>query len=123
MRVVVIGSGVMGLSVAVLLAEAVAEVRVWSGEPSIRGVSAVAGALWEPYKAEPRELINGWAGERSTSCPRWRPRNAAEFTWSPASKPAVAGCLNDLGGTPSPPFGMLPATRCPRGSAGGCAPR
>ena len=59
--VVVVGGGVAGLTTAVRLAESGARVRVWTREPASRTTSAVAGALWEPYRVEPRHRVEGWA--------------------------------------------------------------
>lgn len=59
--VVVVGGGVVGLTTAVLLAEDGLRVRVWSREPAERTTSAVAGALWWPYRIEPAEAVRSWA--------------------------------------------------------------
>lgn len=59
--VLVVGGGVAGLTTAVLLAESGARVRVWTREPARRTTSAVAGALWEPYRVEPQHRVDGWA--------------------------------------------------------------
>ncbi|MET9892703.1 FAD-dependent oxidoreductase [Streptomyces sp. NPDC006465] len=59
--VIVVGSGVVGLTTAVVLAEAGRRVRVWAREPAERTTSAVAGALWWPYRIEPKALARAWA--------------------------------------------------------------
>ncbi|MCX5562301.1 FAD-dependent oxidoreductase [Streptomyces sp. NBC_00038] len=59
--VIVVGSGVIGLTTAVVLAESGRRVRVWAGEPAERATSAVAGALWWPYRIEPKALAREWA--------------------------------------------------------------
>ncbi|MFJ6836317.1 FAD-dependent oxidoreductase [Streptomyces sp. NPDC091209] len=59
--VIVVGSGVVGLTTAVVLAEAGRRVRVWAREPAERTTSAVAGALWWPYRIEPKALARTWA--------------------------------------------------------------
>ncbi|MGW7051467.1 FAD-dependent oxidoreductase [Streptomyces sp. NPDC054887] len=59
--VVVVGGGVAGLTTAVVLAESGRSVRVWSRDPVERTCSAVAGALWWPYRIEPAELVGDWA--------------------------------------------------------------
>ncbi|WRZ89222.1 FAD-binding oxidoreductase [Streptomyces sp. NBC_01007] len=59
--VIVVGSGVVGLTTAVVLAEAGRRVRVWTREPAERTTSAVAGALWWPYRIEPKALARAWA--------------------------------------------------------------
>ncbi|MGX1880870.1 FAD-dependent oxidoreductase [Streptomyces sp. NPDC055287] len=60
-EVVVVGAGVVGLATAVVLAESGWSVRVWTREPSERTCSAVAGALWWPYRIEPEERVGDWA--------------------------------------------------------------
>jgi D-amino-acid oxidase len=59
--VVVVGGGVIGLTTAVVLAERGARVRVWTREPAERTTSAVAGALWWPYRIEPPAAVRAWA--------------------------------------------------------------
>ncbi|MFF8946985.1 NAD(P)/FAD-dependent oxidoreductase [Streptomyces sp. NPDC014864] len=61
--VVVVGGGVVGLTTAVVLAERGRRVRVWTREPAERTTSAVAGALWWPYRIEPVSLAGDWALE------------------------------------------------------------
>ncbi|MGN9758518.1 FAD-dependent oxidoreductase [Streptomyces sp. SD31] len=59
--VVVVGGGVIGLTTALVLAERGARVRVWTRDPVEGTTSAVAGALWWPYRIEPRALARAWA--------------------------------------------------------------
>ena len=47
-RIVVVGGGVSGLTSAVVLLERGHEVEVWSRDPLLATVSAVAGAIWLP---------------------------------------------------------------------------
>jgi D-amino-acid oxidase len=61
--VVVVGGGVSGLTTAVVLAERGHRVRLWSREPAAATTSAVAGALWWPYRIEPEALVGDWALE------------------------------------------------------------
>lgn len=58
---IVVGSGIAGLTTAVLLAESGRRVRVWAREPAERTTSAVAGGLWWPYRIEPEPLAGAWA--------------------------------------------------------------
>ncbi|MER6072807.1 FAD-dependent oxidoreductase [Streptomyces sp. NPDC001817] len=60
-EVIVVGSGVAGLTTAVVLAESGRRVRVWAREPAERTTSAVAGGLWWPYRIEPERLVGAWA--------------------------------------------------------------
>ncbi|MEU1629885.1 FAD-dependent oxidoreductase [Streptomyces sp. NPDC020096] len=59
--VIVIGGGVIGLTTAIRLAESGARVRVWSRDPVDRTTSAIAGALWEPYRIEPQDRVAAWS--------------------------------------------------------------
>ncbi|MFG2966777.1 FAD-dependent oxidoreductase [Streptomyces sp. NPDC048288] len=60
-EVIVVGAGVVGLTTAVVLAEAGRRVRVWARETGGRTTSAVAGALWWPYRIEPDAAAGEWA--------------------------------------------------------------
>ncbi|MEU1403115.1 FAD-dependent oxidoreductase [Streptomyces sp. NPDC005728] len=60
---IVVGSGIAGLTTAVMLAESGRRVRVWAREPAERTTSAVAGGLWWPYRIEPEPLVGAWALE------------------------------------------------------------
>ncbi|TVL93034.1 FAD-dependent oxidoreductase [Streptomyces sp. SAJ15] len=61
--VIVVGGGVIGLTTAVVLAEAAngRRVTVWSRDPAAETTSAVAGGLWWPYRVEPVDEAGGWA--------------------------------------------------------------
>ncbi len=60
MRVVVVGAGVVGLSCAVRLLEAGHRVDVLARDLPRETTSAVAAAIWYPYRAEPRERVGAW---------------------------------------------------------------
>ena len=64
MEALVIGAGVIGLSAAIRLQEAGWRVRIWTARPPEETTSAVAAALWYPYRAYPAELVDAW-GRRS----------------------------------------------------------
>ena len=64
MDVVVIGGGVIGLSTAVLLRESGLDVLVRTAAPPPATTSAVAAALWLPYKAYPEDRVLAW-GQRA----------------------------------------------------------
>ncbi|WP_399185526.1 FAD-dependent oxidoreductase [Streptomyces sp. TLI_185] len=51
----------MGLTTAVVLAERGIRVRVWTRDPVEATTSAVAGALWWPYRIEPVARARAWA--------------------------------------------------------------
>lgn len=60
-RVLVVGAGVTGLSCAVRLLEAGHRVDVLARDLPLETTSAVAAALWYPYRALPQERVTGWA--------------------------------------------------------------
>jgi D-amino-acid oxidase len=59
-RVVVVGAGVIGLSCAVRLLEAGHRVDVLARDLPRETTSAVAAAIWYPYRAWPEERVLGW---------------------------------------------------------------
>jgi D-amino-acid oxidase len=59
--VIVVGAGVIGLSVAVRLREAGVAADVWAAETSPDTTSDVAAALWYPYRALPEQLVTRWS--------------------------------------------------------------
>lgn len=60
-RVVVVGAGVIGLSVAVRLAERGHRVDVLARDLPLETTSVVAAAMWYPYEARPQDRVNAWA--------------------------------------------------------------
>lgn len=61
MRVIVVGAGVTGLTCAVRLAEAGHEAHVLARDLPPETTSAVAAALWYPYRALPQDKVTAWA--------------------------------------------------------------
>lgn len=61
MRVLVVGAGVVGLTCAVRLAEAGHDTHVLARDLPPETTSAVAAALWYPYRAAPREAVTRWS--------------------------------------------------------------
>lgn len=59
-----VGAGIIGLTSAVRLLEAGHAVTIVSADDPLETTSAVAAAVWFPYRAEPRERVLAW-GERS----------------------------------------------------------
>jgi D-amino-acid oxidase len=59
--VTVVGAGVIGLTTAVELERAGHAVQVVALATGEDTTSAVAGALWFPFRADPPERVNGWA--------------------------------------------------------------
>jgi D-amino-acid oxidase len=93
--VVVVGGGIIGLTAAIRLAEAGADVTVWSPVDPLDTVSAVAAAVWYPTRtaADPRVLA-------------WAAATYQEFTRQAAA--GVAGVLlrptRNLGAVTEPPW-------------------
>ncbi|MCL4869549.1 MAG: FAD-binding oxidoreductase [Anaerolineae bacterium] len=61
MKVIIIGSGVIGLTSGVVLQEAGWPVRIISREMAAQTTSAAAAAIWYPYKAYPPERVLAWS--------------------------------------------------------------
>jgi D-amino-acid oxidase len=61
-RVVVIGAGVVGLSCAIRLQQAGHQVDVVARDLPLETTSAVAAAIWYPYRAFPFERVTAWSG-------------------------------------------------------------
>lgn len=60
-RVVVVGAGVLGLSCALRLLEAGHRVDVLARDLPLETTSAVAAAIWYPYRAWPQDRVLGWS--------------------------------------------------------------
>jgi D-amino-acid oxidase len=61
MRIIVVGAGVVGLSCAVRLLEAGHRVDVVARDLPRETTSAVAAAIWYPYRALPQDRVTAWA--------------------------------------------------------------
>jgi D-amino-acid oxidase len=61
MEVTVVGAGVIGLTTAVTLQERGHDVRVVAAETGVHTTSAIAGAVWFPYRAGPPGKVAVWA--------------------------------------------------------------
>ncbi|HZB21012.1 MAG TPA: FAD-dependent oxidoreductase [Blastococcus sp.] len=60
LRVTVVGGGVIGLTCALQLRRAGHRTEVWSADPVARTTSAVAAAIWSPYRAAPADDVLRW---------------------------------------------------------------
>lgn len=60
-RIVVVGAGVVGLSCAVQLLESGHRVDVVARDLPLETTSAVAAAIWYPYRALPQDRVAAWA--------------------------------------------------------------
>ncbi len=61
-RVMVVGAGVVGLTCAVRLLESGRRVDVVARDLPLETTSAVAAAIWYPYRALPQDRVTEWAG-------------------------------------------------------------
>ena len=61
MRIIVVGAGVVGLSCAVRLLEAGHRVDVVARDLPRETTSAVAAAIWYPYRALRQDRVTAWA--------------------------------------------------------------
>jgi len=61
-KITVIGSGVIGLTSALRLAEQGWDVTVWA-QDELGQASPAAGAYWWPHKAYPQERVSAWSAE------------------------------------------------------------
>ena len=61
MQVTVVGAGVIGMTTALALEEAGHDVRIVAANVPDDTVSAVAGAVWFPYRAGPPDRVAAWA--------------------------------------------------------------
>ena len=59
--VVVLGAGVIGLTAAWRLRERGLSVAIWSRDDTLATTSAVAGAIWYPFLANPRQRVLQWS--------------------------------------------------------------
>ncbi|TQK50736.1 D-amino-acid:oxygen oxidoreductase (deaminating) [Streptomyces sp. SLBN-118] len=57
----VVGGGVIGLTTAIVLAESGRRVQVWTRDAPQETTSAMAGALWWPYRVEPLGFVGAWS--------------------------------------------------------------
>jgi len=59
--VLVIGSGVCGLTTGIRLLEAGLRVRIWTADRPGATTSAAAGAYWSPFLSGPRQRVLDWS--------------------------------------------------------------
>ncbi len=119
MRIVVVGGGVIGLTCAHRLVRAGHAVEVWTRDPVEDTTSAVAAALWYPYRALPEEPVTRWAAATydMLSILSVRPETAVrlvrgrELSRGPLPEPWWAAAV--------PRLGRVPAADLPPGYADG----
>jgi D-amino-acid oxidase len=103
--VTVVGAGVIGLTTALRLAEAGHEVSVVAREPPLSTTSAVAAALWFPYRVLPYDRVLAWSSRSYLQFARLAdgsPESGVQLRWgiellrTPASDPWWADAVPDL---------------------------
>jgi len=65
-QVTIVGAGVIGLSTALVLEERGHEVRIVAAAGADTSVSAVAGAVWFPYRSGPPDRVAAWSARTRT---------------------------------------------------------
>jgi D-amino-acid oxidase len=127
-EVLVIGGGVSGLACGVRLAEAGFPTRLLARERPEKTVSAVAAALWHPFKAEPPEAIARWSrvsyevyrSEAEDPATGVVMRPLLELFPAPTPTPLWADAVPDFRRVPPPPgygdafVGTVPVVSAPR---------
>lgn len=113
-RVIVVGAGVVGLSCAVRLLEQGHQVSVVARDLPLETTSAVAAALWYPYRAYPFERVTAWAATTYAELTRLSAdertgvtvRSGTEvFRSSAAPSPWWASAVPELEVAPEVPLG------------------
>ena len=61
MQVTIVGAGVIGLTTAIRLAAAGHRVRIQAAAPPQETTSAIAAAIWFPYRAYPEADVTRWS--------------------------------------------------------------
>ena len=69
-RVIVVGAGVVGLSCALRVLRTGHHVDVVARDLPLETTSAVAAALWYPYRAFPYERVSAWSATSFTEFER-----------------------------------------------------
>jgi D-amino-acid oxidase len=109
MRVRVLGCGVSGLTAALRLAEAGHDVEINAAAPPRQTTSAVAGALWYPYRAYPEDQVTRWSAlgyqvlselSRHEPAAGVRLRSGRELFKRPTPEPWWRTAVPDFGRTP-----------------------
>ncbi|MDA0243878.1 MAG: FAD-dependent oxidoreductase [Chloroflexi bacterium] len=121
-QVTIIGAGVMGLSCGVRLLEAGWQVEVVTRDMPAETVSAVAAAVWYPYKAYPADKVLGWGAIAYNEFVRLHQTDpAAGILMVPVEEPLPTAAPDPWWRSAVPDFHRLPADRLPEGFVDGYA--
>ena len=107
MRVAVVGAGITGLACALRLSEAGHDVKVLAAVPPLQTTSAVAAALWYPYRALPEREVTRWAATGRTALAALEPaagvalRIGRELFRTPTPDPWWRDAVPDLERVPA----------------------
>lgn len=111
--VIVVGSGVIGLTTAIALQESGLRTRIWTAAPAEDTTSAVAGATWFPYRTSPQDRVLRWTEVSKTyfdamsgdpaltgvrirdSLQLWREELGPEDPWWGVAIPDLGRCAPD----------------------------
>ncbi len=101
---VVVGCGISGLTSALRLREAGCSVQIVAAQPPQQTTSAVAGALWYPYRALPQHEVTKWgaatfavlAGLADQPATGVRMRSGRELSRVPAPEPWWSAAVPSL---------------------------
>ena len=116
-QAIVVGAGIVGLTSAICLQHAGWKVRIWAAEAPTETVSAIAAALWYPYRVFPENRVRTWSAAGLE-------RFLSEAGEAPGVRIAI-GRLLWRGERPSstrdiPMVRDIPDSALPVGYAGGC---
>jgi D-amino-acid oxidase len=116
---VVIGSGVIGLTTAVRLAETGLNVTIWTADLPQETTSAAAGAMWGPYLVEPKDKMLEWSRQSLNEFTELaddpntgvRMTTGVEASRHPMEPPAWAGLVPDMSRCRDLPEGFIDGFR------------
>ena len=122
MRVVVVGAGVIGLTCAHRLIRAGHAVEVWSRDAVQDTTSAVAAALWYPYRAFPEDAVTRWSAATYDMLAILSVRPETGVAWSAAGSCSGSGGPDPWWAAAVPRLGRVPTCR-PGTRTGTSSPR
>lgn len=101
LQVVVVGSGISGLTTAIALLEAGHAVRLVAAERALSTTSALAAAVWFPTHVAPWERVSGWGAhtfevltnQAAARVPGVVMRESLSLYREPPGEPAWAGAV------------------------------